>query len=159
MNNQILDNNDKDMKPKTDPRKELLSKLGEKCIKCGEQDTKILQIDHILGQGYIEKEFFKNRQKMFEQYLKEFKLESEYLQVLCFNCNVKKRHRYRESKDRPNAKDFAAFTKVSPEDVVEMLHNYPQTRPLWERQVRMIKRTFDEAALERGFKPTFDKTI
>ena len=61
-------------------REQILEKLGNRC-RCGETNTEVLQLDHKLGQGYLEKQFFKSRQEMFEQYLKEFEYESKYLQI------------------------------------------------------------------------------
>jgi len=128
-------------------REQILEKLGNRC-RCGETNTEVLQLDHKLGQGYLEKQFFKSRQEMFEQYLKEFEYESKYLQILCFNCNVKKRNRLQETKKRPGINDIKVlnkpFDEANPAEVIELLWNYPQFRPLVRRQVRMIQRIYKE---------------
>jgi hypothetical protein len=87
---------------KSDTRKELLEKMGGKCIKCGQNDIRILHIDHIQGQGYLEKEYFVEKEKMYGFYLKYFDDESPFLQILCVNCNLAKRMDKKEGRGRPN---------------------------------------------------------
>lgn len=87
---------------KSDNRKELLQKLGGKCNKCGQSDMRLLHIDHIQGQGYLEKEYFIEKEKMYEFYLKYFKEELSYLQILCVSCNIAKRMDNKEGRGRPN---------------------------------------------------------
>lgn len=87
---------------KSDARKELLEKMGGKCVKCGQSDMRILHIDHIHGQGYLENEYFVEKEKMYAFYIKYFDDESSFLQILCVNCNLAKRMDKKEGRGRPN---------------------------------------------------------
>lgn len=87
---------------KSGSRSELLDRLGGKCAKCGNNDSRILHIDHIHGQGYLEKEYFIDKENMYLFYLKYFDEESKFLQVLCVNCNLTKRMDNKEGRGRPN---------------------------------------------------------
>ena len=58
--------------------------LGRKCVRCGFDDIRALQIDHINNDGYKE-----NRVKMYHKILRG---DTEGYQVLCANCNWIKRY-------------------------------------------------------------------
>ena len=142
-------------------RENVIRKLGGKCVKCGVTDTSVLHIDHILGQGYIEKEYFKNPKEMYECYAKNFEYEGEYLQVLCLNCNYSKRIANKETKDRPTLKDAKPLSEDPAFDLDEekntqlqkaksdYLDKYPQFLPSFLRQIRMIKQLFAKLEQER----------
>ncbi len=69
-------------------RKELMTKLGgEQCIKCGFNDYRALQFDHIEGGGT------KQRREMVNVWpiLKHIENNLSEYQVLCANCNWIKR--------------------------------------------------------------------
>lgn len=71
--------------------------LGSKCVKCGFEDSRALQIDHIFGGGTKERKEYKNGitqfyKKVIESVLKK---ENKY-QLLCANCNWIKRDENRE---------------------------------------------------------------
>jgi len=134
----------------SEDRENVIRKLGGKCVKCGVTDTSILHIDHKLGQGYIEKEFFKNPKEMYEWYAKNFEYEGEYLQILCMNCNYSKRIANKEVKHRPKLSE-SVFAKQPPfdlkdrekserlqKDMFDYLDEYPQFMPFFRRQLRMI---------------------
>ena len=80
-------------------KEEIHSLLGNKCIKCGFNDNRALQIDHIYGGGYIErKEYNKNPSKYYKNILTSIlSFENKY-QLLCANCNWIKRFENNEIK-------------------------------------------------------------
>lgn len=133
----------------SEARLKLIIRLGGKCSECGENHPSVLQVDHKLGQGYIEKSLFKTKEEMYEQYLNEFEKESEFLQVLCFNCNIKKRLEKSETQSRPQIEDFdilykTPFNEVDVEELVDLMFKYPQFKPSLLRQARMIKKIAKE---------------
>lgn len=74
--------------------------LGTKCIKCGFENPRALQVDHINRSGNYQRtvKFNKNLYKYYK-YISELsaeELKNNY-QVLCANCNWIKRHKYHES--------------------------------------------------------------
>jgi len=72
-------------------RQKILKKLRGKCIRCGFDDWRALQIDHIKGKGNKEREKFP-RLGFYRYLLKmsENELFEKY-QLLCSNCNWIKR--------------------------------------------------------------------
>jgi len=73
-------------------RQEIIKKLGGKCVRCGIDDIRVLQVDHINGGGNKEKRNFTNNQirKMIMN-----DNGSKY-QLLCANCNWIKRNEKKE---------------------------------------------------------------
>lgn len=71
----------------TKKREEAIKLLGGACAECPETDQRVLQIDHIFGDGAIAR-----REMSQSQILKDVleKGATKY-QVLCANCNVRKR--------------------------------------------------------------------
>jgi hypothetical protein len=69
--------------------------LGSKCVGCGIEDPDVLQVDHINGGGSKERKSFSNTYQ-FEKYVFEHVDSGEY-QLLCANCNWKKRYTHRET--------------------------------------------------------------
>jgi hypothetical protein len=66
--------------------------LGDKCVKCGFSDIRILQIDHINGNGNKEiKQFRGYREGYYGFVLKSIENKEEKYQLLCPNCNWLKR--------------------------------------------------------------------
>ena len=83
-------------------RKFLINLLGNKCVRCGFNDVRALQIDHINGGGYKElKEKFVGAQTMYNYYKNHPEEANEKLQILCANCNWIKRS---ESKNETGGK-------------------------------------------------------
>lgn len=69
----------------------------QKCVRCGFNDLRALQIDHKNGRGTEEYKGVKNNiLKMYRFYLKNPELAKESLQVLCANCNWIKKSENRE---------------------------------------------------------------
>ncbi len=75
-------------------RREVLKKLGNKCIQCGFSDWRALQIDHVNGGGTKEKKEIKRTYHLFV--LEEIKKGSNKYQLLCANCNWIKRYENNE---------------------------------------------------------------
>ena len=68
-------------------RKELITILGSKCIKCGFSDIRALQIDHVNSGGRKEAKNFSSPWLMYTSILKKIKSGSKDYQLLCANCN------------------------------------------------------------------------
>ena len=78
-------------------RKQVLDLLGGICKRCGIDDVRVLQIDHIAGNGY--KEMRENgwcggRAHRYYRHILE--VSGEGYQVLCANCNWIKRYEKNE---------------------------------------------------------------
>ena len=59
--------------------------LGNKCKKCRIRDQKVLQIDHVNSDGHLERHL--SRSQLYSKVI----LEPKRYQLLCANCNWKKR--------------------------------------------------------------------
>lgn len=70
-----------------------LDALGNKCVKCGFDDPRALQIDHIFGGGHQERKRIGNN----GTYKRVVAGEPGY-QILCANCNWIKRYEGHELK-------------------------------------------------------------
>lgn len=72
--------------------------LGDKCSKCGFDDYRVLQIDHILGGGSKDRQI---ATRNFNKIVIESALKNEgKYQILCANCNWIKRYERNEHKNR-----------------------------------------------------------
>jgi len=79
-------------------RREVLSYLGNKCSKCGVDDFRVLQIDHVNGNGYRErKQFGEGGASTVRYYRHILEVEGQGYQLLCANCNWIKRYEQEES--------------------------------------------------------------
>jgi hypothetical protein len=77
-------------------REKIFAKLGNKCVKCGFSDPRVLQIDHVHGHGIKEcRGIGSNSTKFYKKVLADTK--GNY-QILCANCNWIKRHENREER-------------------------------------------------------------
>ena len=80
-------------------KEEIHTLLGNKCVKCGFDDNRALQIDHINGGGYTErKEYSKNPSKYYKNILDSILNKENKYQLLCANCNWIKRFENNEIK-------------------------------------------------------------
>lgn len=70
----------------------IFAKLGEKCIKCGFNDRRALQIDHVNGGGTKQRGNLSGLTMIRRIYRDN---QSNY-QILCANCNWIKRHEHGE---------------------------------------------------------------
>lgn len=73
-------------------RKEILELLGGKCCRCGFDDVRALQVDHVNGGGHQERKITTSVNKLF----KDIKKIPEKYQLLCANCNWIKRYENKE---------------------------------------------------------------
>jgi len=71
---------------------------GKKCCKCGIEDFRVLQFDHINGGGRKELEE-KGYNMMIIEYIKNPKLAKKNIQILCANCNWIKKHENNENRN------------------------------------------------------------
>jgi hypothetical protein len=72
---------------------------GAKCARCGFDDIRALQIDHVLGNGYEERKLYPTTTQYYKKILAAIVEGSEDYQVLCANCNQIKRYIQREWRD------------------------------------------------------------
>jgi predicted HNH restriction endonuclease len=75
-------------------RLEVLSALGGKCVRCGIDDWRVLQIDHINGGGSQERK----QVTSIDRYYRDMLLSPEKYQALCANCHQIKRYEEKEGR-------------------------------------------------------------
>lgn len=74
----------------------MVDALGSSCVRCGFDDRRALQVDHIHGGGNEER-----RQHGFSTtYYRQMLSHLHDYQILCANCNWIKKHENRESRQR-----------------------------------------------------------
>jgi len=78
----------------------ILSLLGNKCIKCGFDDRRVLQIDHKDGGGLKHMRTFSCELQYYIAVLNELKEGSQDYQLLCANCNWIKRYEEKEGPEK-----------------------------------------------------------
>jgi len=76
---------------------EILKKLGEKCIQCGFDDKRALQIDHINGDGHEERDLQKSTNTYYRHVIRSIENNEGKYQLLCANCNWIKRIEHNET--------------------------------------------------------------
>lgn len=80
-------------------RAALLVALGGKCVSCGIVDARVLQVDHVAGDGYEDRRLMKQRgTAMYKTQLQRVLDGYTGYQLLCANCNWIKRHERGEVK-------------------------------------------------------------
>jgi len=79
-------------------RGEVLLLLGNKCSKCGIEDVRVLQIDHINGRGCQERKQYGGRggNVTGRYYHHILEVDGQGYQILCANCNWIKRYEQKE---------------------------------------------------------------
>lgn len=128
----------------SDPyRLELLSRLEAKCVDCNETNPNVLQIDHVMGNGYLERKWFKeNKQNMYKDYVKNYEIHKNFIQIRCINCNINKRIVNKESKNRIQVHLISElnipFDKLTPEIFMSALEKYPIILQTMIHQIQMI---------------------
>lgn len=80
---------------RSEHRARLIKFLGGICKRCGFDDSRALQVDHIKGGGRKE---FRDNPKFLKAktYMEEVRLHPEKYQLLCANCNWIKRYENNE---------------------------------------------------------------
>ena len=79
-------------------RHKVVDSLGGKCKRCGFEDIRALQIDHINGGGY--QEIKKNSAKVrYRLVLESVQRKENKYQLLCANCNWIKRYEDKEKRE------------------------------------------------------------
>ncbi len=74
-------------------RRKVVDYLGGKCARCGIDDARVLQIDHIKGNGRKDRLKYKGNATHMLRVLKS----KEGFQLLCANCNFLKRLELKEN--------------------------------------------------------------
>lgn len=70
-------------------RQNVLELLGDECIKCGFNDARALQIDHVNGDGAHDKR--SNSRTYYKRVTESILAHENRYQLLCSNCNWIKR--------------------------------------------------------------------
>lgn len=91
-----------------------IRKYGGKCSRCGFDDWRALQFDHVNGSGGCERKLqAKNSGSYYEVILSD---KTGSFQLLCANCNCIKRHEKQEAVgDRHQTEILAAMKKFRDE--------------------------------------------
>ena len=82
-------------------RLSVIEALGGKCVRCGFNDPRALQVDHINGGGVKELRAIANKLKYNRMVIESVKNKKGKYQLLCANCNWIKKS---ENKEIPNKK-------------------------------------------------------
>ena len=85
-------------------RKNVLSVLGGKCVKCGFADFRALQIDHINGGGLKELKTLYGRKYYNHIISLSAEERNSRYQCLCANCNWIKKY---ENNENPNINNYS----------------------------------------------------
>ena len=72
-------------------RAEVLAMLGDCCAWCGHEDLAVLELDHIADDGADDRRRFQAARSMLSYYAKHPDEARARLQLLCRNCNWRKR--------------------------------------------------------------------
>jgi len=77
-------------------RMKVIELLGGKCIKCGFNDWRALQIDHVHGGGCKERKTIRDTHTYYYHVIKEVQSGNKDYQLLCANCNQIKKYEKKE---------------------------------------------------------------
>lgn len=80
-------------------RQEIIKLLGGKCVKCGFDDWRALQVDHINGGGTKERKIVTDVPSLYKAVVSDVESDKKKYQLLCANCNWIKRYENRERWD------------------------------------------------------------
>jgi hypothetical protein len=73
-------------------RQEILSVFGGRCVRCGFDDWRALQVDHVNGGGRRDRRRFSNK----SEFLRAVLADPDLYQLLCANCNWIKKYEREE---------------------------------------------------------------
>lgn len=93
-------------------RDRVIFALGSRCVRCGFNDKRALQIDHLNGNGTKERKKY-NSLKLY--YLHVLKNLTDY-QLLCANCNWIKRS---EKHEYPHSIDYLTVMNINSVSIIE----------------------------------------
>lgn len=79
-------------------RTDILDEFGGKCALCGFGDKDVLQFDHVSGGGTADRSKYNGRPKLWLLHVRD-SLRSGEMQILCANCNTKKKIQNNEQGD------------------------------------------------------------
>lgn len=79
-------------------RNKIYELLGDECKRCGTQDRRVFQVDHVDGGGNSRKIINRAGQGRTKRILNEIEAGSNRYQLLCANCNLVKKHENKEIK-------------------------------------------------------------
>src|SRR5271166_4160598 len=82
-------------------RERLLEELGSACVRCGFDDPRALQIDHVYGGGIDDKGRGPSRYLRMLREQRDSPPGSRPYQLLCANCNWIKKHDNNENPRQP----------------------------------------------------------
>ncbi len=125
----------------------LIEKNGKYCCFCG-NESESLEVEHILGQKNIEKEFFEKYSElsnfevgyevwMYDYYNRNFEEESRFIGLSCNRNHI-------THSEKPNLKDVysimeKAYQSKNPEEMYWLVSNYQHTIPIIERVMKIPK--------------------
>lgn len=119
---------------------DLLAEIHDrKCPKCG--TTKNLIIDYIVGQEYLEDEYYEPEYddvsgERWDYYIEYFADESEYLGLICTKCKQYNKPDYPTLSDIiTTLSDF--LDEKQEREIEEYLEKYPQAKPFHMRLLRV----------------------
>jgi hypothetical protein len=90
-------------------RERIIGFLGGKCCKCGFDDKRALQIDHVNSGGCIEQRKYGTGTKYLSMVFSSVYLCEGKYQLLCANCNIIKK--YEKNEFRGQLKTLEHITK------------------------------------------------
>jgi RNase P subunit RPR2 len=100
-----LTNREYQAKAQAKLRHKVINHLGGKCAKCGYEDIRALQIDHVKGQGA--KQLNSANHQWYRYYKEVMQTEPGLIyQVLCANCNWVKRAELKECENTKTVKQL-----------------------------------------------------
>ena len=70
----------------------MIDLMGGKCKHCGITDPRVLQVDHIHGNGRKDPNSNQTGASYCLRVIQSFLLEEDKYQILCANCNWIKKH-------------------------------------------------------------------
>jgi hypothetical protein len=118
-------------------RRAAIEELGGKCVKCGFDDIRALQLDHVNSDGKKHRDSIGNPWAYYKSMLVDFAGDKFDIQVICANCSFIKMIEAKE-RDHPDKRTYEAM----PEPL-------PFTAPNWQQVAVKERREAARALLEK----------